>query len=129
WPRSPDRTARCWPAAGRTASCGSGVPARRAPSGPSRGMPARSGRWRWSPPAPAPVRVAGRMLLASGGVDGTIQLVDPTTYRTESLLLAGASTVWALSSVALPDRTLLASGGVDGTMLLTNLDTRIVERS
>jgi WD40 repeat protein len=77
----------------------------------------------------APVRVTGKMLLASGGVDGTIQLVDPTTYRTESLLLAGASTVWALSSVSLPDRTLLASGGVDGTLQLTNLDTRIVERN
>jgi WD40 repeat protein len=67
----------------------------------------------------AAVRIGDRVLLASGGDDGTVRLLDPATGQPEGQPVRGdESWVNALAAVQVGDRVLLATGGHEGTVRL-----------
>ncbi|HET6532884.1 MAG TPA: WD40 repeat domain-containing protein [Actinoplanes sp.] len=65
---------------------------------------------------------SGRVMLASGGSDGTVRIWNPYTGQQDRVLLAGSAVI-ALCPVPVGGRTLVASAGADGVIVLWDPDT------
>ncbi|HEY8471188.1 MAG TPA: trypsin-like serine protease [Natronosporangium sp.] len=81
----------------------------------------------------APIRVAGRRLLASAGADGTVRLWDPATGQPGRVLSGHTAAVRAVSPVTAPPSAgfshWLASAGEDHVIRLWNPVTGECERT
>jgi WD40 repeat protein len=63
-----------------------------------------------------------RLVLASGGSDGTVRVWNPNTGQQDRIMLAGSPVV-ALRPVPVDGRTLIASAGADGMVVLWDPET------